>query len=172
MSQDCTTSVRPTTDSLTLQWSWWVNVKFAVYLNEACIDMFFYYRERWSLHLPRNPLPDCWSMLSDATCGCRITRGNYFQCCVANECSLPRPQLIFHNGFRACEALCQCLPDQLKDDTFAACLKDDKSTKHWLAQLLKNLQNLASGQGHQQPSVSEAGGMPLKPTVKNLPGAL
>ena len=38
---------------------------------------------------------------------------------------------------RACEALCQCLPDQLKDETFAACLKDDKSTKHWLAQLLK-----------------------------------
>lgn len=84
-----------------------------------------------------------------------------------------RCYLRLSDNQRACEALCQCLPDQLKDDTFAACLKDDKSTKHWLAQLLKNLQNLASGQGHhQQPSVSEAGGMPLKPTVKNLPGAL
>ncbi|XP_067119345.1 CCR4-NOT transcription complex subunit 9 [Centruroides vittatus] len=41
---------------------------------------------------------------------------------------------------RAREALRQCLPDQLKDNTFANCLKDDKSTKHWLSQLLKNLE--------------------------------
>ncbi|KAG1694142.1 CCR4-NOT transcription complex subunit 9 [Nymphon striatum] len=40
---------------------------------------------------------------------------------------------------RAREALRQCLPDQLKDNTFLPCLKDDKSTKHWLTQLLKNL---------------------------------
>ncbi|KAL1417456.1 hypothetical protein MTO96_000557 [Rhipicephalus appendiculatus] len=40
---------------------------------------------------------------------------------------------------RAREALRQCLPDQLKDNTFASCLQDDKSTSHWLAQLLKNL---------------------------------
>jgi hypothetical protein len=42
--------------------------------------------------------------------------------------------------------LCQCLPDQLRDDTFAACLKEDKSTKHWLTQLLKNLDNMNAGQ--------------------------
>ena len=48
--------------------------------------------------------------------------------------------------YRACEALCQCLPDQLKDDTFSECLKDDKSTKHWLAMLLKNLENMTPGQ--------------------------
>lgn len=41
---------------------------------------------------------------------------------------------------RAREALRQCLPDQLKDNTFSNCLKDDKSTKHWLSQLLKNLE--------------------------------
>lgn len=41
---------------------------------------------------------------------------------------------------RAREALRQCLPDQLKDNTFSSCLKDDKSTKNWLQQLLKNLE--------------------------------
>lgn len=42
---------------------------------------------------------------------------------------------------RACEALQQCLPDQLRDSTFAACLQEDKSTKHWLALLIKNVDN-------------------------------
>ena len=41
---------------------------------------------------------------------------------------------------RAREALRQCLPDQLKDQTFAVCLLDDPSTKRWLSQLLKNLE--------------------------------
>ncbi|GJQ70609.1 hypothetical protein Trydic_g23002 [Trypoxylus dichotomus] len=40
---------------------------------------------------------------------------------------------------RAREALRQCLPDQLRDQTFAPCLQEDKSTNHWLSQLLKNL---------------------------------
>lgn len=40
---------------------------------------------------------------------------------------------------RAREALRQCLPDQLRDTTFNACLQEDKSTKHWLSQLIKNL---------------------------------
>lgn len=46
---------------------------------------------------------------------------------------------------RAREALRQCLPDQLKDNTFSNCLKDDKSTKHWLSQLLKNLETNSVG---------------------------
>ncbi|CAB4060389.1 RCD1 [Lepeophtheirus salmonis] len=50
-----------------------------------------------------------------------------------------RCYLRLSDNQRACEALCQCLPDQLKDETFVDCLKEDKSTKHWLAQLLKNL---------------------------------
>ncbi|XP_046396442.1 CCR4-NOT transcription complex subunit 9 isoform X1 [Ischnura elegans] len=48
---------------------------------------------------------------------------------------------------RAREALRQCLPDQLKDSTFAGCLTDDKSTKHWLSQLLKNLETAGPGVG-------------------------
>jgi cell differentiation protein RCD1 homolog len=41
---------------------------------------------------------------------------------------------------RAREALRHCLPDQLKDSTFLSCLKEDKSTRTWLNQLLKNLE--------------------------------
>ncbi len=48
--------------------------------------------------------------------------------------------------FRAREALRQCLPDELKDPTFAACLKDDNTTKHWLQQLMQNLETVTPGQ--------------------------
>jgi CCR4-NOT transcription complex subunit 9 len=41
---------------------------------------------------------------------------------------------------RAREALRQCLPDHLRDNTFTVCLQEDKSTKHWLSQLLTNLE--------------------------------
>lgn len=51
---------------------------------------------------------------------------------------------------RAREALRQCLPDQLRDSTFSNCLQDDKSTKHWLALLLKNLEA-----GAQPPSAGD-----------------
>lgn len=47
---------------------------------------------------------------------------------------------------RAREALRQCLPDQLKDNTFANCLKEDKTTRSWLQQLLKNLEPAPPGQ--------------------------
>ncbi|UYV69458.1 RQCD1, partial [Cordylochernes scorpioides] len=43
------------------------------------------------------------------------------------------------NG-RAREALRQCLPMALQDGTFTLLLKDDTSTRHWLSQLLKNLE--------------------------------
>ena len=66
---------------------------------------------------------------------------------------------------RACEALCQCLPDQLKDDTFAECLKEDKSTKHWLTQLLKNLDNMTAG-SNSQPQQAAGGG-----NLTGAPGA-
>ena len=65
----------------------------------------------------------------------------------------------------ACEALCQCLPDQLKDDTFAACLKEDKSTKHWLTMLRKNLDTM----GQQQGSGAAAGNSSA--AGSNAPGA-
>ncbi|KAK2171392.1 hypothetical protein NP493_1072g00007 [Ridgeia piscesae] len=57
---------------------------------------------------------------------------------------------------RAREALRQCLPDQLKDSTFANCLKDDNSTKRWLAQLLKNLETTG-------PPAPRPGSIPLPP---------
>ena len=41
---------------------------------------------------------------------------------------------------RAREALRQCLPDALKDNTFTALLKGDHVTKRCLATLLSNLQ--------------------------------
>ncbi|CAJ0926109.1 unnamed protein product, partial [Mesorhabditis belari] len=40
---------------------------------------------------------------------------------------------------RARQALRQCLPDQLRDDTFKISLDEDRSTKHWLNMLLRNL---------------------------------
>lgn len=59
---------------------------------------------------------------------------------------------------RAREALRQCLPDQLKDNTFHTCLKDDNSTKRWLAQLLKNLESPPGGVPTSGPS-----GIPMPP---------
>lgn len=41
---------------------------------------------------------------------------------------------------RAREALKSCLPIELRDQTFANGLREDKSTKNWLTQLLKNLE--------------------------------
>ena len=76
--------------------------------------------------------------------------------------------------FRACEALCQCLPDQLKDETFSECLKDDKSTKHWLSMLLKNLENMTPGQqgGANQNMNNAIGGTNKNLAGVKLPGAL
>jgi CCR4-NOT transcription complex subunit 9 len=57
---------------------------------------------------------------------------------------------------RAREALRQCLPDQLKDQTyFQGCLKDDPNTKRWLAQLNKNIDLVvAPSNGNGSGSVS------------------
>ncbi|KAH7697423.1 cell differentiation protein RCD1 [Aphelenchoides avenae] len=40
---------------------------------------------------------------------------------------------------RALQALVQCLPDQLKDNTFKALLAEDRPTNHWWKMLMKNL---------------------------------
>lgn len=51
---------------------------------------------------------------------------------------------------RAREALRQCLPEPLRDATFAEVLQDDASTKRCLAQLLINLSdevNIGHGDG-------------------------
>ena len=47
-----------------------------------------------------------------------------------------RCYLRLADNLRAREALRQCLPDALRDSTFAAILKDDPTTTRWLAQLV------------------------------------
>jgi len=85
-----------------------------------------------------------------------------------------RCYLRLSDNQRACEALCQCLPDQLKDETFSECLKDDKSTKHWLSMLLKNLENMTPGQqgGANQNMNNTLGGTNKNLAGVKLPGAL
>jgi CCR4-NOT transcription complex subunit 9 len=62
----------------------------------------------------------------------------------------PSPRLLKHvircylrlaDNARARDALRQCLPETLRDDTFADCLRDDKVTKNWLQQLMYILSN-------------------------------
>jgi len=48
---------------------------------------------------------------------------------------------------RSREALRQCLPDPLRDGTFASVLKDDQTTKRWLGQLLMILAEPPVGGG-------------------------
>ncbi|CAO2833584.1 unnamed protein product [Amaranthus hypochondriacus] len=40
---------------------------------------------------------------------------------------------------RACDALRSCLPEMLRDATFASCLREDPTTRKWLQQLLHNV---------------------------------
>lgn len=40
---------------------------------------------------------------------------------------------------RAREALRQCLPELLRQPAFTSCLKNDETTRRWLAQLLINV---------------------------------
>ncbi|XP_043198085.1 CCR4-NOT transcription complex subunit 9-like [Amphibalanus amphitrite] len=67
-----------------------------------------------------------------------------------------RCYLRLSDNSRARVALRSCLPDQLKGDTFDACL-EDKSVRHWLNMLLKNLED--SGPGGEVP---RPGGAALK----------
>ncbi|CAH1789822.1 unnamed protein product [Owenia fusiformis] len=65
---------------------------------------------------------------------------------------------------RAREALRQCLPDQLKDNTFASCLKDDNSQR-WLQQLLKNLEPQSGVAGTVGSQSGPNLGMPNTPNI-------
>lgn len=78
----------------------------------------------------------------------------------------PSPRLLKHvircylrmsDNPRAREALRQCLPDQLRDGTFASCLQEDKPTSHWLAQLLSNLDSVPNA---GPPVLVYQGGIP------------
>lgn len=50
-----------------------------------------------------------------------------------------RCYLRLSDNARAREALRQCLPEPLRNPQFTACLKDDQTTRRWLAQLLMNV---------------------------------
>ena len=56
-----------------------------------------------------------------------------------------RCYLRLSDNLRAREALRQCLPDALRDSTFAAMLKNDAATKRWLTQLVGMLAFAESG---------------------------
>uniref|UniRef100_A0AC34GNL3 CCR4-NOT transcription complex subunit 9 n=1 Tax=Panagrolaimus sp. ES5 TaxID=591445 RepID=A0AC34GNL3_9BILA len=67
---------------------------------------------------------------------------------VINLAKEPSPRLLKHvvrcysrlsDNNRALQALVQCLPDQLKDDTFKNLLEDDRSIKTYWKALMRNL---------------------------------
>ncbi|KAI5068221.1 hypothetical protein GOP47_0016566 [Adiantum capillus-veneris] len=68
---------------------------------------------------------------------------------------------------RACEALKNCLPELLRDNTFSNCLREDVTTRRWLAQLLINVNG-----GQMHPSQRVPGGLPtpLSSMEQILPG--
>jgi len=57
-----------------------------------------------------------------------------------------RCYLRLSDNLRAREALRQCLPESLRDDTFSAALEGDVTIKKWLAQLLYNISMSGEGQ--------------------------
>jgi len=76
----------------------------------------------------------------------------------------PSPRLLKHvircyfrltENTRAKDALGQCLPGPLKDQTFAEQIKDDASTKRMLANLLKNLEAPPASVTSSQPSANQ-----------------
>ena len=76
-----------------------------------------------------------------------------------------RCYLRLSDNARARDALRQCLPDALRDNTFSNALKDDPTTKRWLTQLLFNMsQEAGSGAagaaGAAQPQLAQQQGGP------------
>jgi len=67
-----------------------------------------------------------------------------------------RCYLRLSDNSRAREALRQCLPEPLRDNTFSVCLKDDPSTKRWLTQLLHNLADNAGVPAHDAAQAARA----------------
>lgn len=59
---------------------------------------------------------------------------------------------------RAWEALRQCLPDALRDQTFAAALRQEETVQRWLALLIKNLNEPQQGQTTQLSATGQQSG--------------
>ena len=87
------------------------------------------------IQLARSPLPDFSSILfAVVSCGWRIG--------VLSDNCVQSPLIADHRlseNERALQALTQCLPDQLKDNTFKEMLEQDRNVKNWHRTLLKNL---------------------------------
>lgn len=92
-------------------------------------------------------------MLYVATYVYRIIRGKY-QHSFSKFRKIKSKLINFFKSRRAREALRQCLPDQLRDSTFSTCLQEDKSTKHWLTLLIKNLEPGSLAQDPRQVGIS------------------
>ena len=65
---------------------------------------------------------------------------------------------------------CQIDCFTLQDETFQSCLKDDKSTKHWLAQLLKNIEAMSSQGGAQTAGQTAPAHKPGQAKLSQPPG--
>lgn len=74
---------------------------------------------------------------------------------------------------RAREALRQCLPDALKDQTFAAAIQSEDAVQRWLTLLLKNLNDpaapAATGAAAPTASAASAAGGAARTAAVNLP---
>lgn len=73
---------------------------------------------------------------------------------------------------RAREALRQCLPEALKDQTFAAAVSTEDSVQRWLALLLKNLNDPAGAPGIATVPGSAAGAIGSGPAGASAAGAV
>lgn len=76
-----------------------------------------------------------------------------------------RCYLRLSDNLRAREALRQCLPDSLRDATFANQVKDDLTVKRWLSSLIYNI----SENGDAAAAASSAGGGQVVPGLLGQP---
>jgi hypothetical protein len=81
-----------------------------------------------------------------------------------NSLTLAIPQLIRTVYLRAKDALRQCLPEALKDQTFAATMANDESVQKWLSLLLKNLSESSAA------GATAVGGIAPPPALSKPPG--
>jgi Cell differentiation family, Rcd1-like len=72
---------------------------------------------------------------------------------------------------RAKDALRQCLPDALRDQSFAAVLRSEESVQRWLAHLLKNLseQGPPTASPSLAPAANSAAARAGMPSIPALP---
>jgi CCR4-NOT transcription complex subunit 9 len=70
---------------------------------------------------------------------------------------------------RAKDALKQCLPEALKDQTFAATLVTEDSVQKWLALLLKNLSDSPAAPSVPGPAATQQSSAPAPPPALSKP---